>query len=197
MYVRNRNIIIVCEGASEKAYIQELNRYLEEEDIPLHFIPRPSNGGQYSPVVKKYREVREDNRTAKILIWVDWDRYRRNDNADMDNYRKKSSDIPDFLFSYMNFEDFLSMHHDRSQMQRWWTSCVSRDHFTTPSHSNEYMPAFKAFIGGDYAKGDMPLAIKCNLLENLRTHQNDSSVPFKCDFAKELFTLIDTIEIGR
>jgi hypothetical protein len=97
----------------------------------------------------------------------------------------------------MNFEDFLSMHHDRSQMQRWWTSCVSRDHFTTPSHSNEYMPAFKAFIGGDYAKGDMPLAIKCNLLENLRTHQNDSSVPFKCDFAKELFTLIDTIEIGR
>jgi phosphotransferase system HPr-like phosphotransfer protein len=40
MYVRNRNIIIVCEGASEKAYIQELKRYLEEEDIALHFIPR-------------------------------------------------------------------------------------------------------------------------------------------------------------
>ena len=58
MYVQNRNIIIVCEGASEKAYIQELNRYLEEEDIPLHFIPRPSNGGQFSPVVKKYREGR-------------------------------------------------------------------------------------------------------------------------------------------
>jgi hypothetical protein len=102
MYIQNRNIIIVCEGPSEKAYIQELNRYLEEEDIPLHFIPRSSNGGQYSPVVKKYREVRKDNRTARIRIWVDWDRYRRNDNADMDNYRKKSNDIPDFLFSYMN-----------------------------------------------------------------------------------------------
>lgn len=37
MYIQNRNIIIVCEGPSEKAYIQELNRYLEEEDIPLHF----------------------------------------------------------------------------------------------------------------------------------------------------------------
>ena len=35
MYIQNQNIIIVCEGASEKAYIQELNRYLEEEDIPL------------------------------------------------------------------------------------------------------------------------------------------------------------------
>lgn len=55
MYVQNRNIIVVCEGASEKAYIQELNRYLEEEDIPLHFIPRPSNGGQYASVVKKYK----------------------------------------------------------------------------------------------------------------------------------------------
>ena len=63
----------MCEGASEKAYIQELNRYLqEEEDIPLHFIPRPSNGGQYSFVVKKYKEVRKDNRIGEILIWVDW-----------------------------------------------------------------------------------------------------------------------------
>lgn len=151
MYTRNQNIIIVCEGASEKAYIQELNRYLEEEDIPLHFIPRPSNGGQYSPVVKKYREVRKDNRTARILIWVDWDRYLRNDNADMDNYLKKPSDIPDFHFSYMNFEDFLSMHHEQSKMQKWWTSCVSRNHFTTPSHSNDYLPAFNDFIGGRYA----------------------------------------------
>ena len=45
MYVQNKIIIIMCEGASEKAYIQELNRYLEEEGIPLHFIPRPWNGG--------------------------------------------------------------------------------------------------------------------------------------------------------
>jgi hypothetical protein len=40
MYVRNRNIIIVCEGASEKAYIQELNRYLEEKEI--HCILSPA-----------------------------------------------------------------------------------------------------------------------------------------------------------
>jgi hypothetical protein len=191
MYRRNRNIIIVCEGASEKAYIQELNRYLEEEDIPLHFIPRPSNGGQFASVVKKFREVRKDNRNTTIYIWVDWDRYQRNDNTDMDNYRRKSIDIPDFLFSHMNFEDFLSMHLDRSEMQRWWTSCVSRNHFTTPTHSNEYMPLFKAFIGGNYTKGDMPIAINYNLLKNLRTHQDDPSVPFKCDFARELFLLMD------
>lgn len=197
MYIQNRNIIIVCEGPSEKAYIQELNRYLEEEDIPLHFIPRSSNGGQYSPVVKKYREVRKDNRTTRILIWVDWDRYRRNDNADMDNYRKKSNDIPDFLFSYMNFEDVLSMHLDRGKMEKWWTSCNGRHHFDTPSHSNEYMPAFRMFIGETYEKGEMPIAIDCHSLENLRAHQNDPSVPFKCDFSKELFQLIDVAGGGQ
>ena len=109
----------------------------------------------------------------------------------MDNYQRKSSDIPDFLFSYMNFEDFLSMHLDRLEMQRWWASCVSRKHFTTPSHSNEYIPVFKTFIGGGYTKGDMPLAINYNLLKNLRTHQNDKSLPLKCDFARELFLLMD------
>jgi hypothetical protein len=144
--------------------------------------------------VKKYREVRKDNRTARILIWVDWDRYRRNDNADMDNYRNKPSDIPNFLFSYMNFEDFLSMHLDRSEMERWWASCVSRNHFTIPSHSKDYLPAFRSFIGETYAKGEMPIEIDCHNLVNLRAHQNDPSVPFKCDFAEELFRLMAELE---
>lgn len=160
----------MCEGASEKAYIQELNRYLEEEDIPLRFIPRPSNGGQYTPVVRKYKEVRRDNKTTEIFIWVDYDRYQRNDNSDADNYRSKSDDIPNFLFSNKNFEDFLCMHLNRSEMVRWWTSCVGRDHFSTPSHSNEYMPVFRAFIGENYEKGAMPINISCHTLNNLRLH---------------------------
>lgn len=192
MYVQNTTIIIVCEGASEKAYIQELNRYLEEEEIPLNFIPRPSDGGQYTHVVRKYREVRKENKTTRIIIWVDWDRYQRNDNSDMDNYRRKPDDIPPFLFSYQNFEDFLSMHWDRAKMQRWWTSCVSRDHFTNPSHSKEYMPAFITFIEGNYSKGEMPIHIDFHSLNNVRMHQNDASIPLKCDLAKELFSLIDS-----
>ncbi len=194
MYAQNKTIIIICEGASQRAYIQELNRYFEEEEIPLNFIPRPSNGGQYTHVVRKYREVRKDNRTTRIIIWVDWDRYQRNDNCDMDNYQRKPDDIPNFLFSYQNFEDFLSMHFDHSKMQRWWASCVSRDHFTTPSHSKEYIPAFIAFIGGNYSKGEMPINIDCHSLNNLKMHQRDTSIPFKCDAAKELFRLIETEE---
>lgn len=166
MYEQRKSITVVCEGASVKAYVQELNRYLEEEEIPLHFFPRPSDGGQYTHVVRKYKEVRKNNRTARILIWVDWDRYQRNDNSDMDNYRKKSNDIPDFLFSYMNFEDFLSMHCDRSKMERWWTSCVGRLHFATPSHSKEHIPAFRMFIAENYEKGDIPIDIDGHCLEN-------------------------------
>lgn len=196
MYVQNKNIIIVCEGTSEKAYIQELNRYFEEEEIPLHFIPRPSNGGQYNPVVQKYKEVRKNNRTIKILIWVDWDRYQRNDNSDMDNYQSKPDDIPDFLFSYKSFEDFLSMHCDRSEMVKWWTSCVGRNHFISPSHSKDYMPDFRAFIGENYKKGDIPIHINCHTLNNLRIHQNDPAVPFKCDFAREFFRLIEIERCG-
>ena len=194
MYVQNKTIIIVCEGPSERAYIQELNRYLEEEEIPLNFIPRPSNGGLYTLVQKKYREVRKNNRSTRIIIWVDWDRYQRNDNCDMDNYQSKPDDIPNFLFSYQNFEDFLSMHCNRSEMQKWWSSCVSRNHFTTPSHSKEYIPVFVTFIGGHYSKGELPITIDRQSLNNLKIHQRDTSIPFKCDFAKELFRLIDTEE---
>jgi hypothetical protein len=76
-------------------------------------------------------------------------------------------------------------------MNIWIASCVGRNHFVTPSHSIEYITDFITFIGGCYKKGDMPIEITCQSLNNLKTHQNDLSVPFKCDFAKVLFELID------
>jgi len=191
MYIPNRNIIVICEGPSERAYLQELNRYLAEEAIPLHFIPRSSNGGQYAGVVKKYKEERSNNRRTEILIWVDRDIYERNNDGNMEAYRSKPADIPDFLFSYYNFEDFLSMHLDRSTLDRWVSSCVGRNHFTIPSYNSKYISDFITFIGGAYRKGDMPIEINTHSLNNLRTHQNDSSIPIKCDFAKVLFGLVD------
>jgi hypothetical protein len=168
---------------------------LDQEGIPLTFIPKPSDGGQYALVIRKYKEVRKANRSSDIRIWVDYDRYQRNDDSDMDNYKHKPTTIADFLFSYMNFEDFLSMHCDRPELERWWTSCVSRNHFSIPSHSSEYMSAFKAFIGENYEKGDIPIRINCHTLENVRMHQKDQSIPFKCDFATIFLALIE-IEQG-
>ena len=194
MYVQNKSIIVVCEGPSERAYLQELNRYLDEEAIPIHFLPKSSGGGDYGKVIKKFKEERKANRRTEIIIWVDWDIYQRNDRSNCDNYRGKPDDIPDFHFSYKNFEDYLSMHCDRSELDKWVESCVGRDHFNSPSHSSEYIPAFITFIGGAYDKGDMPIEITHHSLNNLKTHQNDTSILFKCDFAKVLFELIDAAE---
>lgn len=191
MYKQKKSILVVCEGPSERAYIQELNRYLNEEEIPLIFIPKSSDGGQYTLVIRKYKEVRKANRSSEIIIWVDYDRYQRNDDSDMDNYRSKPAAIPDFLFSHQNFEDFLSMHCDRPEMERWLTSCVARNHFNIPSHSSEYMQSFKVFIGGNYKKGVIPICINSHTLNNVRIHQEDPAVPFKCDFVKTFFCLIE------
>lgn len=191
MYVPNKIIIVVCEGPSERAYLQEMNRYFDEEGIPIHFIPMSSGGGDYVNIEKKFRAVRKGNHRSEILIWADWDIYQRNNHSNMEHYQSKPEDIPDFLFSRKNFEDFLSMHCDRSEMNKWISSCVGRNHFITPSHSSEYIPDFITFIGGRYEKGDMPIEITDQSLNNLKTHQNDPSIPFKCDFAKVLFELID------
>ncbi len=191
MYVQKKIIIIVCEGTSERAYIQELNRLLKEENIPLSFIPRSSDGGQYSKVESEYKKARKDNRNTRILIWIDWDRYQRNDNLDMDNYKKKPTGIPEFLFSYQNFEDFLFMHKETEDLEKWIMFCSGKNHFHSPLHSAEYIETFKSLFNNNYSKGEIPIDINSDSLNNLQKHQNDQSIKFKCDFARELFNLIN------
>src|SRR5690554_5613842 len=97
-------IIIVCEGPSEEAYIQELNRIFREKECHFLLIPRTSEGGDYKTVVNKYKSVRKNNPRDQIYIWVDFDLYKRNDKGNYDKYKNKPSHIPEFLFSKMNFE---------------------------------------------------------------------------------------------
>lgn len=96
----------------------------------------------------------------------------------MDNYQNKPSSIPNFLFSYMNFEDFLSMHLEQDKVNRWWVLCNGRNHFNSPSHSSEYISEFEEFIG-EYRKGDMPIDFDCHSLDNLKINQENESIPFK------------------
>jgi hypothetical protein len=65
-----------------------------------------------------------------------------------------------------------------------WTSCVGRGLISTLSHMNGYWPAFRASIGNNYEMVDMPININCQFLNNLRIHQNDPTVSFKCDFTE-------------
>lgn len=186
----NKVIIVICEGPSERAYIQELNRYLKENDILIRFIPKSSDGGQFSKVIKKYKEVKKDNPRESIAIWVDKDRYLRNDSKDMDNYKKKPSSIPDFLFTSMNYEDFLIIHMEDQVLNKWLSFCVSKSHFISPLHSKDYLEEYKKIMKS-YSKGDFPIELNDSSLQLLKMRQNDSKLSFKCDFAKMFLELID------
>lgn len=189
MYRQIERMLIVCEGPSERAYLQELNRYLNDNEIPLYFAPYPSNGGQFNLVRKKYRETFKNNPRSKIVIWVDIDRYKRNDDGDNDKYQKKKTYIPDFLFSYMNFEDFIAMHLSKENVNKWCKFCSQRNHFTKPSHNHEYIEEFSDFLEiyselGPYSKGEIPIDIDEQSLNNLKVTQNNKNILLKCDFAR-------------
>ena len=92
-------VVVICEGASENGYLQELNRFLREHKIPLAFAPNVIGSGVYKAAVNRYRDVRRENRHAEIVIWVDRDIYM---NSQKKLYENKPDAIPDFLFSIDN-----------------------------------------------------------------------------------------------
>lgn len=186
-----RRHIIVCEGESEWTYLRRLQGFLDDQPLeenqfqpPLMFIAPESaiaKNGEYKVLVKRYKEMRKLNKRSSIEIWADFDLYHRNDNNCADNYQNKVSGLPHFLFSYHNFEDFYSLHHDGEKLQAWldYGSQSGRHHFTNPLHSVDYEPEIKR-IFPDYAKGGLPVdfvswdSLK-NLKANLHLQPNNSN----------------------
>jgi hypothetical protein len=134
--------------------------------------------------------VRKDNHKAEILIWVDYDRYARNDRGDMDRYHAKPADIPDFLFSKFNFEDILSMHLEKPFVNKWISICVAHNHFSTPMCAITYEVLFKDLVGGSYQKGEIPFVIDRNHLENLIANLENDSIPFDSDFHRYILNYL-------
>ena len=60
-------------------------------------------------------EVSSKRQEVKELI-------KRNDNKNQDQYLKKPRNIPNFYFSYMNFEDFLAL-HNKEWAEKWKEIC--------------------------------------------------------------------------
>lgn len=186
-----RRYIIVCEGQSEWAYLRRLQGFLDDQPMesgqfqpPLIFIAPESaiaKTGECKVLVKRFKEKRGENKTSLIEIWTDFDLYHRNDNSCADNYRVKASGIPDFLFSYHNFEDFFALHHAGDTFQSWLDyGRTERRHFEIPLHAKEYEPEIKRIFPG-YAKGDLPVDfVNWNSLKNLKNnlhHQPKESNP--------------------
>ncbi len=183
-YIAKKTYVIVCEGNSENAYIQELNRFLDDGDYSFTFVSNPIRNGHYKAVTSKYQDVKRKSPRSDIFIWVDKDTYQRNDDNDGDNYSRKPSKFPDFMFSFFNFEDFLVMHMDEMIVLKWQDICEKHGHFENPMYSEQYMPLLRENIFPNYKKGEIPFEITKENFENLLRNQQNLNIKFKCDFAE-------------
>lgn len=188
-----KSIIVICEGKSETKYLQELNRFLRENSAEnsIVFVPKPVGTGHYTEVVKKYRGERKLNKNTDIEIWVDYDIYKRNEQKNLDKYKKKPKGIPNFKFNYFNFEDFLIMHFNDDVLNKWKEICKVNNHFNEPMKSDKYLKLIKN-IFSDYDKSSLTNLFVFNkqTLENLFKHNAEQS-EIKSDFAEFLENIID------
>ena len=185
-FPQNRFLIIVCEGESEVAYIQELNRLFRELEISATLQPVCVGTGFFSNVVAAYRNARRDNPRTDIQIWVDWDIYARNERQCMDAYSRKGGGIPSFCFSRQNFEDFLVTHLAEDELARWLEVCRSSGHLKEPLHSEQYIPLFRETLFPQYSKGDIPFPLTHECIERMLQNQDKDDMPLHCDFANTI-----------
>ena len=213
--METRRYIIVCEGESEWTYLQRLQAFLNKQELtddlfetPLQFIcPKKVivKTGSYGKLISRFEMMRKENKNTDIEIWTDFDLYHRNTKRCAELYSAKPSGIPDFLFSYHNFEDLFALHHAGDTLKSWLDyGRTERRHFEIPLHSKEYKPEIKR-IFPSYAKGDLPVDfVNWHSLQNLKNnlhHQPKESNPHQLtgirSFAEFLIQEIQRAYPGR
>jgi hypothetical protein len=175
--------IIVCEGESEWAYLQRLQGFLDDQELPpdtfetaLQFIVPPRvivKNGSFGKMKSRYNKARKENKNTSIQIWADFDLYHRNDKHCAEHYAAKTDGVPDFLFSFHNFEDFFALHFDGQELAGWlqYGSSAGRRHFTAPLHARDYVPEIerifpsykKAELSADFVSWASLKNLKANL----------------------------------
>jgi hypothetical protein len=130
--------LIICEGESERTYLQRLLAFFDQQPLPSGSFETPlrifappnavAQSGKFSSLKKLYSAVRKENKKVTIRIWADFDLYLRNDHHCATPYRSKPATLPDFLFSFHNFEDFLALHLADESFHRW-LEFGRREHF--------------------------------------------------------------------
>jgi hypothetical protein len=202
--------IIVCEGESEWAYLQRLQAFLDDQEVPAGAFEAPlrfigpehaiAKTGSFGKIQSTYKKTRTANRGRSIQVWADFDLYHRNDYSCADNYSAKTDGIPDFFFSFHNFEDFFALHFDGTHLEEWlkFGGPSGHRHFITPLHSDGYLPEIKC-IFPDYAKGGLPADfVSWATLKNLKTnlgHQPLDSNPHELRGIRSFAQfLVDQIE---
>lgn len=183
--------IVVCEGDSERAYINELNRllYRDPYGYPMQaFSAVPVGTGHFNEVKRTYLAERRANRSSTVVVWVDWDIYLRNDRQNGTKYRGKQK-IPDFYFSVMNFEDFLMLHCSREQLDSWVDLCASREHYAKPMHADEYEPLVRQYWPS-YRKGELPFELTAERVQKMFQNIQVPGLLIRNDFGQYVFNQV-------
>ncbi|MGN0847129.1 MAG: hypothetical protein ACI4RA_07075 [Kiritimatiellia bacterium] len=182
------------------AYLNALQRFIEN-DIPLEpgcdapllrFVPYPDPlgtcTGDFDKILLAFQAARQDFEEDAIDIWVDADKYVRDDPLYSDRARTNKAEylsrdvcVPVFRFSYHNFEDFIALHLDEGAFALWkrevLLSAVAcrAPHRDVPMARTDYAPRFQKVLP-HYSKRRMPFDMSLTALANLRRHVRDVDV---------------------
>ena len=195
-----RPYLIICEGDSEFAYIQELNRFLNEQGLPIVFIPCNAGGGGFKNLRQVCRKIKT-RKNGRTYVMADKDIYHRDDNGNGTAYEMEKGHMPPFLFQTWNFEDFLLMHFPVDIISAWGAESERSGHLRNPLHDGDYMPIFMMFCEKHkealefifkYEKGDMPFGLTTARLEQLFANNAAAVFPHS-DFADVLLGLFNKV----
>ena len=178
-------ILIICEGDSEYAYVQEVNRYLNDAGSRRVFIARNAGGGYFGNI-RQYCRALKTKRNGRTFVLADADIYERNDRGCGDQYAAEKEIVPPFLFQRWNFEEFLLLHCSREVVLDWLEIAKASGHLASPKHSEEFMPIFADFCEAHadrlgfvlpYEKGDVPFPLDATRIANLQANTAEFSHP--------------------
>lgn len=180
---------MICEGKSERAYMQELNRFLREQRIPLTFKAFDAHGGNPSCIRAALRHVIMQRRgRGRVFAMLDADIYWR-DNEHL-------SSLPDniiYLFNMWCFEDFLALHYDREMVEKWHESCVAEGHAEEPQHGPQVAARTRNILCHGYKKGRLPrhFSVSWETLYNLISNNGHHGRYLASDFPELIKCLLN------
>ena len=151
----NPHIYVICEGKSEYAYIQEVNRLLQREGAHGCLVPKDAHGGAPLQIKGVYDSLGTIN--APLYTWLDSDIY----TSDRRRYTLTDQQIEKYhvQFTHWNFEDFLAMHGDHDATEHWIHVCERNGHWQHPLGGREIELLLREEMYNDYRKGSLPKAI--------------------------------------
>lgn len=190
---------IVCEGSSEVAYLNELNKYMRAFGLGENFHIKtynlngvfPDGISSYKHVKKEYdKAVKNKERADEIFVWLDNDVFKRGELL-KSKLQKKLNGFSGIKYNYENFEDFLVIHLPDKQVQDWHKICVDNNHFDIPMIGRNVRKLIKSIIF-DYSKGSLSQKIQINdeSLTRLYENQKNSALKFGSDFIDVIKQLV-------